>query len=339
MAQIYSFLPSLRVFQLFGMNPFAIDKKFQPINSRGLKFYSLLQIGVSMLLLASSFGNCQLYLNRSKSGTIGYLVDYIQLVGIRCAHLGILAEALWQRQVLKDFFVTLIEIDSMMKKVEIYKKYELTRGRNWLLMLTFAVVFVGLQLVALVLLVLREEFDSILYWVSYLLPYLVTCLRYFQFLNCIWFIRTRLEILNERLMDINLMEKPASTFKQLANNSITNFKLYATEITKRSKPIRNYQQLILLRQMYDKLYVLTIMINYAFGISNLINIANDFVSITSNCYFIFLSLKNVTLLYNDVTIVIQSIFECLPHLLNVTLISAACHFTVYTVSLYTTLAC
>ena len=82
----------------------------------------------------------------------------------------------------------------------------------------------------------------------------------------------------------------------------------------------------------------------------LVNIANDFVAITSNCYFIFLSLQNVPLKQDHVLkvigklylinpntdkliIYVGSIFWSIPHLANVLFISAICHYTVQKVSL------
>lgn len=330
MNQIFVSLPSIRVFQFFGMSPFAVDQNFQPKESRWLRFYSLLLIAMALIGLVLSFIQWDMYLNGLKSNT-GYIADFLQLVGIRTAHVIILCESMYQRKTLLKFFENLCEVDKMMEKAKINIKVEARQRKNYLAIISVLLFNVGMQLMVLIINTVFREGYQVLYWVSYLPPFLVSCLRYFQAFNCVLFIRKRYEILNERLAQMQLKDEGFSVPQKLIPT--VDFKLYVTDsYLKPSKPLKDFQQIVLMRQMYDKLYILSTMVNYSFGLSNLINISNEFVSITVNGYFVFLSLQSWPLSEDHWLRVIQAIFWCLPHLINIILISTVCHLAVYTVS-------
>lgn len=330
MNQIQAVLPSIRLFQLCGINPFGIDKKNQPRESQSLKFYSLFHIGLSIVGLGLSFYQRTLNVNGSD---IGRTVSFLQLIGIRIAHFIIVCESLLQHKTLKNIFITLCQVDTMMEKAKIEKKVE---TKNYFALPVL--FYVGIQLIVLALLIYQEDYQFLGYWASYLVSFLVSCFRYLQVFNCIWFIWKRYEILNERLAEVHLIDDVSGISSENHSKAgfvqSVNLKLYISDVknTKRSKPIKNFDHLILLRQMYDKLYTMSMMINYTFGLSNLINIANDFVSITSNSYFVFLTLQISPLEHDHVLKVVNSIVWSLPHFVNIIVISAICHFTIHTVS-------
>jgi 7tm Chemosensory receptor len=269
-----------------------------------------------------------MYLNGIKNN-IENAIDFFQLVGIRVAHFVIVCESLYQHKTMIKFFKDVCDFDLAMKQVNIENSLRKFRNKNLLVLIVEVIFYFGMPLMALVLLLLRKDYGMITYWVSYFLPLLVCCFRYVQACNCVWFIKQRFEILNERLSKIDLLDEHDEKLNLITS---IDFKLYIKEMKrfKRPKLLKNFEQLILMRQLYDKLYNLSLDVNYSFGISNLVNIANDFVSLTSNSYFIFLSLQSSP--YDTIFHILQTIFWCLPHLVNIVSISAVCHFTVHAVS-------
>ena len=310
MNQLYSFLPSIRVLQLLGISPFSVNQDNHPISNRNLRIYSFIQIVIFALALICVMYEKDLYLN-GRNNSVGNTVDFVQLAGIRIAHFVILCESLIQNKSLIKFFKNLCEIDAMLKKVEIDIDFQMEYRSNLKLLCCMIMFYFGMELIVLTVLTIRMEYRMVGYWLSYLLPYLVSCLRYYQVINCISFIKKRFQYLNDKLEQLKLKQK---MMKEVPSMNVhgkskfiatigfveeSYFKIYSTANKQKKKsksmPIKDFEQLIIMRQLYDKLYVISTMINYSFGLSNLVNIGNDFVAITSNCYFVFLSLQNVPL--------------------------------------------
>lgn len=333
MNQIFAFIHSIRLFQIIGICPFSVDKNHRPVESRKMLFYSLFQIGLSVLGLVGSFYECKLYLNRIKNN-VGNAVDFFQLVGMKITHFVIICESLYQQKTLIAFFTSLCEFDDAMKQVNINVRFKSSRTKNIVVLFVELIFYFGLPLIPLIILIIRHNYHMINYFASYILPHLVCCFRYVQVISCVWFIKRRFELLNERLAEINLQDAPMR-IKAQYNHSF-DFKLYFKELKcfKQPQPLKNFEQIILMRQMYDKLYNLSLMVNYSFGLSNLINVANDFVSLTSNSYFVFLSSQKSPFLVDDAFHIAQTFLWSLPHLVNIVTISAICHFTVQVVSIF-----
>ncbi|CAO1403088.1 unnamed protein product [Diamesa hyperborea] len=343
MNQLYSFLPSIRLLQLFGISPFAVNQDNHPIPNKNLRIYSFIQIVVFAVSLIGVIYERDLYLN-GKNSNVGNTVDFVQLTGIRIAHFVILCESLIQNKSLIKFFKNLCEIDVMLKKVEIDIDFKLEYRSNFKLLCCMIVFYFGMELIVLSILTIRVEYRMVGYWLSYLFPYLVSCFRYYQVINCVWFIKKRYQYLNDKLEQLKSKQK---MLKEVPSVNVhgkskfvatigfveeSYFKIYSTankhQRKSKSMPIKDFEHLILMRELYDKLYVISTMINYSFGLSNLVNIGNDFVAITSNCYFVFLSLQHVPLQEEHVLKVIGSIFWSIPHFVNVFALSAVCHLTV-----------
>ena len=326
MNQVRAFIPSIRIFQAFGLNPFSIDKNFRAKESQAFKIFSLFQIGSSLLLLIGSFYASEVYLDKESLG-IADIVDYVQLIGFRVLHLIILIEALLHQKSSINLLECFCEIDGKIAKLNIDKGLEL--NKNYFSIALTMVFYVGGYLLAFASLMLRKKSCKEVcysYWTSSFLPYLVSWLRNYQTISFVWFIKKRFEILNEALAKLNLRENPIT--KPWVE---TNFSFYTSDLhhLKRFKPMKSFEQLMLFRQMYDKLYVLSTVINYSYGLSNLINTAIGFLSITSNIYFIFLSFSEQ---HVDVFDVLAKVLLCLPYVVNIVTVSATCHFTILTVS-------
>lgn len=325
MSQISAFLPSIRVLQIVGLCPFSIGKGFQPKARRKFQIYSVLLIVASIIALAASMLQKDLYVNGIQSSIV-YTVDFFQLVGIRIEHLTIVVESFVQTENLMNIFTTISEADALLEKLDI--EVTTSRVKSSFLFLMKISSFVVFQLAALALIIHRQEYQAIAYWASYFFPSFVGCLRYYQLISLMWFIRSRTEILNARLADLRLFSDKSF------HHQTQSYKLYELDYQhlQRPKPLKTFQKLILFKQVYKKLYNVSMLTNYAFGLSSVVNIANDFVSITANAYFVFLSLQNSPFTVDDILKVIQSVCFCFPHIINIVTVSAASHYTTLSVS-------
>lgn len=171
------------------------------------------------------------------------------------------------------FFDHLLKIDlEMMNKLDIRWNFEDQRKINLFFSLSATIFYIGSMLVVLLTISLRQEGSKIFYyhasyWIAYLVPLLFSCLRYYQIINCVWLIKMRLEILNKRLSNIGIQDEVQEKQRSLS----IYFELFAKEMksSNRLKKENFFDQLLTFRQIYDKLYVSSTIINYSFG--NIIN--------------------------------------------------------------------
>ena len=211
-------------------------------------------------------------------------------------------------------------------------KFQRSRVRNLLIFVIEVFCLVGFPCVATCISFLRGKFNM-LYVLSYCLPFLTCCARYIQIGSCVLVIMTRFEKLNEKLSEIDI--KNHKTELDLSHIRSIQSMLFAEDFKHFTKKesLNTFKKLILMRQMYGKLNSMSLKVNYSFGLSCVIMIANDFVSLTANSYFIFISLTSSPFLFDNFLHVIQIFFWLLPHLMNVVAICAICHLTVNVVSI------
>jgi hypothetical protein len=286
-------------------------------------------IAVSITGLCASLYERELYLNKVKN-SIGNTIDFLQLIGMRLARFVIVCEAFYQHETLRRFFANLCEIDLQMRRVNAKVKFQSGRVKNFVILMCQIVFYLGMPMSALGITVIRGNYDMIAYCGSYILPLLTCCARYVQMSYCVWFIKERFETLNEMLAEIDI-----NVVKDNSHIQSIGFMLYIEEFKsfKKAKPLKNFEKLIEMREMYGKLYNLTLLVNYSFGLSCVIMIANDFVSLTSNTYFIFISMTSDPFLFDHFLHVLQTFLWLLPHLVNFVVICGVCHLTMNVVSI------
>lgn len=104
------------IYQFTNLTPWSINRKgwiFQ--RSRILEAYCVAVILVSVVVLLYGLFSKNA-ITTINSNDIGKTVDFIQLVGIRVAHIVSIAEALIRREEQKKFYQQLIEIDKIFEK-------------------------------------------------------------------------------------------------------------------------------------------------------------------------------------------------------------------------------
>ncbi|XP_013115193.1 putative gustatory receptor 2a [Stomoxys calcitrans] len=334
------------IYQIGSLSPWLVDRSTWSLKRcRLLEVYTCLVILVSTaLLLYGLFADDVLI--KVNAHEIGETVDLIQLVGIRVSHIVSITEALVRKQEQKRFYDQLKEIDGIFEKrlnVNVnngkFRRLTITRG---VLMLCVYIVSEGFILTTHMISTEKESFYT--YWIFYMMPLLICGLRYFQMFTAVQMIKRRFDKLILVLNEINLIKpdvtpvdtvkndifyKTMEPVKSVAHSTFTLLELSLQKQNKRHN-VENpdMKRLLIIRDLYNRLYLMTGILNRFFGISMLVNLGNDFISITSNCYWIFINFKNFAATTQDFLQIAGSAVWSVPHLLNVLILAILCERTV-----------
>uniref|UniRef100_A0A1B0GF32 Gustatory receptor n=1 Tax=Glossina morsitans morsitans TaxID=37546 RepID=A0A1B0GF32_GLOMM len=148
--------------------------------------------------------------------------------------------------------------------------------------------------------------------------------------NRILIIKERLNELVAALDEVNLTAEPSTPMRtRMAQNHSGH--VFSPKRQQESN-IENspLTKLVVIRNIYDRLHSQSVVINHCFGVSMLINVGNDFISITSNCYWIFINFKDFSSTVIDFLQIACSAIWSVPHLLNVLVLAFICERTVHT---------
>lgn len=250
---------------------------------------------------------------------IGHTVDFIQLVSMRVAHLATLLEALWQRQVQRGLFAELGEIEVLLAKElhtdvnggRLRLRRQLGRQAVWL----FWGYVVSQSLILGAKMLVPGHFFPV-YWIYYLLPLLVCGLRYFQIFTAVQTVRWHLDLL---LHGLEQLKEKGVVAGDHGGNCQEAENLAMT-------------RLVAVRLIYQRVWALVSLVNRSYGISMLLLVGNDFLAITSNCYWIFLSFRQSDASLGDILKILASALWSAPHLGNVLILSLLCDRTTQCVS-------
>ncbi|XP_017086751.1 putative gustatory receptor 2a isoform X2 [Drosophila eugracilis] len=256
------------------------------------------------------------YGSESTISSIGHTVDFIQLMGLRIAHLTALLEALWQKQEQRQFFTELGEIDSYLFKalrvnvqvLRLQVRRQMMRRAVWILWgyIISQIVILGAKLLA-------PGHSFLMYWICYLLPQLVCGLRYFQISIATEIVRQRLDVVLVILQQLHLQKENPTVVT--VPEELADLRQAAME------------QLSAVRIVYQRVWALVALLNRCYGLSMLIQVGNDFLTITSNCYLIFLNFRLLTTSPYDILQIVASAMWSAPHLSNVLVLSLLCDRT------------
>lgn len=333
MNQIFTFLTSFRVIQILGTNPFTFNRTFRPYENLCMKIYSILNVAFCVVSLAVFYYERNLYL-RSHLNLMGNVVSLVQLLAVKISHLVIVSEAFYQRKLMVEFCEGLIEIDEMMENIGVQIRHKKQKRINSIILGLFSVFVFAFASTSSCLKWIFEGDEMLLFSISFHLPFTVLSFRYFALFSFIWMIKARKEIINDELSTIVLNNDDFFNFKpskQITTLSLTVIFKNCRQQT-RKESIKNFDKLICLRNIHSKVYKLSVLLNYSFGLSNLVNMSNDFVLITSQIYFIFVLLLKSSFDFKVVVDLAICLCYCLPSFLNISILCTICHLTHLTVS-------
>lgn len=214
------------------------------------------------------------------------------------------------------------------------------RKKVWRYAVVMILIYAATGTVKLIVHYLYNDPKFFIYWVFYLLPFCIYGVRYFQIFTTLIIVHHRLDKLVMILKELNLLHSKPK--QDTTDSSNTNIKFISqalpfyktTEYLEQQYDAENsdMKRLLIIRDLYNRLWELTTMLNNDIGISVLSNVGNDFISITANCYWIFLYFKPYsTVSDNFLKITISTIWST-PHLFNILMLALLCERTVQRVS-------
>lgn len=298
-----------------------------------MRIYSILNLIFCAISIVGLYYEKSLYLT-SQLTHIENVVSFVQLVAVKISHLVIVSEAFYCRNLMVEFCEGLIDIDETMMEIGIEINYRKKRRINLIVLGLFSSFVLACGLTSSGLKWIFEGDEVLKYSISFYVPFTVMNFRYFSIFNFVWMIRERVEKLNKKLSTIQLNHDDFVNFKpskQIMTLSLTVLLKNCRQLTS-NKSIRNFDELILLRTIYYKVYKLSILLNYSFGLSNLVSVSNDFVLITSQVYFIFILLLKSSFGLEVAVDLVICICYCLPSIVNILTFCTFCHLTHLTVS-------
>lgn len=176
MNQINVVNPSLMLFQFLGLNAHKV-KNNKAQESRNLKIFTTFQAILFGGLFVRGLYEGKMYINGRKN-SVGNTVDFVQLLGVRIAHLAMLLESLLQNKNLIKFYNDLCENDLiMMEKLKVDFKFGSEQKKYFYYFWSAVIFYISSETVVLCTFLLREEIELVGYWVAYFFPYLVCCFR------------------------------------------------------------------------------------------------------------------------------------------------------------------
>ncbi|XP_011194022.2 putative gustatory receptor 2a [Zeugodacus cucurbitae] len=334
---VESLIILLRCMQFSALSQWRIERKTgKRYLSRLLESYAICTLIVSLAILLFGIFNDKDFFRKSEND-VGQTVDYIQLIGIRVAHIVTIVEAFLRRHGQNSFIRQVREMDRIFEcslNVDVdnrsFRKKIFRRG------IVMILIYAGTGALKLLTHFFTNDKNFSIYWVFYLLPLCICGVRYFQIFSAIMIVSHRLDKLVTAMNELNLLHskpKADSTDSSIINvKSISQaLSVYETsEYLKHKYDMENpdMKRLLIIRDLYNRLWELTATINSDFGISILTNVGNDFISITSNCYWIFLNFKSYAATLENFLQIASSFIWSMPHLFNVLMLALLCERTV-----------
>lgn len=334
MNQNFAFSASFRIIQLLGIATFAFNGDFRPYENARTRLYALLNLILCAAALAGLYYEKSLYL-KSHVNHIESVVSFVQLVAVKISHLVIVGEAFYHRRRMVEFCEGLIDIDETLAEIGVKIDYRKSRRINFMVLGMFSIFIIMCGLTSSTLKWIFEGDDMLIYSISFYLPFVVMNFRYFSIFNFIWTVRARVEKLNEKLSTIQLNHDDFVDYrplKRITTLSLTVLLRNCRQLDQ-NKLIKKFNELIVLRSVYDRVFKLSILLNYSHGLSCLVNVCNDFILMTSQVYFIFMLLLQNSFGSKATVELVISICCCLPSFVNILIFCTICHMTNLTVSL------
>lgn len=296
MNTIRALKPGLNVLRFCGYSPYRITEDDQLEFSDSFRNYSLL-----LLLL---FGSLTVYsfffeLEDSLESTVRYILIVLVYFVVFFA----LLESAWKTADQLEMLQNFNQVDQILEtkfshNIQTDLRRHVTRTISAYCIVLLLILVADLA----ILLVTSSPASGIRYLAFYFIAYVWSSLRYLQIIYFTWMIKKRLNFLNKTL-DKMVKEKnsavPTISFDTMSTIQFLNKDLGKNKnrivpllVTKNSYP-PELNHLNVLRDVYFKLWLNSQLFNKAFGLSLLVNLGFDFLSLTTDIYWLIVSFSTV----------------------------------------------
>lgn len=327
MNTIKAILPIFRVFQLFGLNLVSINSTFKTFSLRYfLKIYSWLHIIIRLIVFCFTLITNHFYI-RNNEYKIVSSIDTVLICGVRLLEISILLESLIKRDIEKKFIENLLKIDDILKsRFNIDLKYNNQRRLVCIQLIIWMCIFLFGE--ACILYLARGNVAYFYFCLTYLLPFITSSLSYFQIIILVNLIKYRFHVLIKLISEMEHFEiddfdwKPEKSSK---NVFVSDFSGKFHENLNALRDTYFFDRLDIIRDLYHRLWNQTNLINERFRCTMVGNIGNDFVSLLSNFYWMFMCLLKHEISLN--VSVISCFLWSLINILHILMLCKTCHNT------------
>lgn len=299
------------VFIFFGLWSSMHDFKYK----LSLRIYSIF-----LLLLMFCFFLLTVYFRQFYTfTTITNTVANSLFVLVVITHFIIIVESIWQRKVQKRLIKEFIIVDEIFKtKLNIRIPYQKEKRKMFIIFSTVLLIVLPIEVAVTVYLF----YNSHVYYIVFQSVYSmwIIRLRPMQVLFFVFLLRTRLNLMNEKLkMVANIIKVKEGGVRNRLNRGV------ATISGNSSSTLPIFDILLELKQVYTELYNINESINTAFGYSLLAIMTQNFVDFTSNCYWVYLTAQSFEKLITFASLLVPN----LTVLGILTFCCSSCHQEVY----------
>lgn len=321
MPLISALLPILRTLQTVSIHPLSVNS-LKNFTSKQFNFWSISSILIFTGLLIHGIIDSDFYADPQHS-----TITFIKLCSVRLGHIIVLIESFLQRQNLIEMIDILSRIDATLTK---QLGIDVGHGGFRVMLLNLLIIGSGLFVfiegaVLYFFLKYSNQANFLAFWIANTTSLSVICLRYLQIIVFIYIIQSRLSVINLSLSKIDGIAEKRSTFVSVIGHLEDDNR---DMLKRQNKRFRHFDEVTVLGELFGKLYDAAKMINGCFGISLLVCVGNDFVNVTLNGYWMYLTFSK----FFNVAVICAIGLWTVPHLMSLLLISGFCYSTVGKVS-------
>ncbi|XP_067635484.1 putative gustatory receptor 2a [Eurosta solidaginis] len=316
---VLTFLHSFLQFSALSVNV-QNRKNGKLYTSRLLECYSICSWLLSVsFLLYSIFGKNEFPTGNTR---LDDTVDFIQFSGIRIVHLVIVTEAFINRHHFAEVVERVREIDRMYVR---WLNVDVDNGHLHRCILRWGTIMAALYITIESFIIIaqifsKESFLSV-YFILYLVPFFIVGLRYFQIACFLSVIRQRLVKLVLTLHELDLLHGIQKLNHDLSTDFVSSeYPQYRGTCLENA----DLHRLNIIRDLYNRLWELLLLLNENYGYSICANVINDFISITANFYWVFLNFYSNSSTREEILQTTSGVLLCVPHIFNLVTFTLLC---------------
>lgn len=300
-------------FRVWGYCPFS---KTSPILNKLLVLYTFLNATVIISIFISAFFIQKVFSNPSSE--LSAIVAGLVFITLIITYLLNIFQSLINRGDQISMWNNLNDIDVILEK-KLFTKipYKKLRWEYFLKIGSIILILIIVQVLFLYSLMSDSIFCD--YYLHHFYPAFALRIRGLQNMFYVDLIKEMLLILNVKLEE--LIQLGGGEISEWNNNMIMLVEQHKNQSKHRSLNKKQvYNEILLMKQIYGKIWDVCNLINDSFGWSLLLITTQNFIEFTSNGYWLFLSLENII----PMSVTYDAICALIPVILLMSLLAYSC---------------
>lgn len=323
-------LPVFRMWQYCGLAPLSLEIGFP--STKFYKYYSYSIIFIQVITYVIGIAYNDFYVDWTDLSIMSYM-DLITLNAVHFISILIHIETIIKRNKQIQFYKKIRQIDRIFSEnLGFHQNFYLLRNQT-ALDCGFCILELSLMYVTNVIYSIQNNKPKFLnYWFIYSVPLAISNIRYIQFVAFIRLIKLRLEVIHCCFKRIILFENIElnKVIVGLGPNNQIRVEFDPFGLDTESSLV--YEEIIFLRQCYYFLWEASVLVNKSFHWTMPFAIGNDFCTLVTNFYWIFLWMVQPSM--SDLSVLFVSIVWGLANVRHFVTITNVCQRTIDEVCYY-----